>query len=151
MVGGCDPHRMDLSACVMLKDNHIDVLGRNVHAAVVEARKRCSFTSKIIVECRSLHDAQQALQAGADSVMLDNAGPQHAVEWATALKASYPQCTVEASGGIDNVCVGEYMDASIDVISMGWLTQGVPHVDFSLKSLGSTDSLPASGTRATRG
>lgn len=131
-VGGADCHRFDLSSCVMLKDNHIDVVG-SIEKALVAARSVAGFTRKIEVECRKVEDALLAAAAGADIVMLDNFAWIDANLAAEKLKSTHPHVVVEVSGGITEENVVDFAHASIDVISMGSLTQGVPTVDFSLK------------------
>jgi len=74
LVGGADTHRYDLSAMVMLKDNHIVSTG-SITNAVKKARSVCGFSLKIEVECQSQEEAEEAIQAGADIVMLDNFKP----------------------------------------------------------------------------
>ncbi len=71
LVGGCDPHRMDLSSMIMLKDNHVKSTG-SITAAVHKARAVGGFALKIEVECSSVAQALEAVAAGADVVMLDN-------------------------------------------------------------------------------
>jgi nicotinate-nucleotide pyrophosphorylase (carboxylating) len=132
-VGGCDTHRQDLSSMVMLKDNHVWSTG-SIASAVTAARDVCGFSLKIEVECRNEFEADEAVQAGADVIMLDNMEPRElkAVlrrkrqEWGSGV-------LVEASGGITVDNIADYFCDELDVISLGWLTQGVPHVDFSLK------------------
>lgn len=132
IVGGCDPHRYDLSSMIMLKDNHVDIAG-SITAAIRLVWPLKSFSQKIEVECRSLEDAMEALQAGADVAMLDNAGPEKAGQWALEIKKLYPHAIVEVSGGINESNVLQYNQPGIDVISMGSLTQDQQHIDFSLK------------------
>jgi nicotinate-nucleotide pyrophosphorylase (carboxylating) len=133
LVGGCGTHRMDLSAMVMLKDNHVWAVG-SVGGAVRTARRACGFSSKIEVEARGLGEALEAAEAGADIVMLDNyATPAALVADAARLKALHPHVLVEASGGITRATLPSYFDRSVDVVSLGALTQGYACVDFSLK------------------
>ncbi|KAJ2161764.1 nicotinate-nucleotide diphosphorylase (carboxylating) [Coemansia sp. RSA 552] len=133
-VGGADTHRMDLSTMVMLKDNHIWATG-SITNAVVEARSVAGFSIKIEVECQSEAEALEAIDAGADIVMLDNFTPAGLKATGLSVKAQRPNkpVLVEASGGITEETAAEYMGPGIDIISFGCMTQGVPHVDFSLK------------------
>jgi nicotinate-nucleotide pyrophosphorylase (carboxylating) len=133
LVGGVDPHRMDLSSMVMLKDNHIASAGGDVAKAVAMARAVCGFSAKIEVECGSLEEALRAGAAGANVVMLDNMTPAQLKAAARQLKAAYPAITIECSGGITPETMRNYFCPHIDILSMGCLTQGVPHVDVSLK------------------
>jgi nicotinate-nucleotide pyrophosphorylase (carboxylating) len=134
LVGGCDPHRFDLSSMVMLKDNHVDLCGGNIQDAVKMIKSLCSYSQRIEVECRSLEDAMAALEAGADVVMLDNAGVVLSCAWAEQIRRAYPKAIIEVSGGIDEIGINLYSQKgrSVDVISMGSLTQDMQHVDFSL-------------------
>jgi nicotinate-nucleotide pyrophosphorylase (carboxylating) len=133
IVGGVDTHRIDLSSCVMLKDNHIAACKGDIEKAIQLTRRVCSFTQKIEVECKSEEEAITALQAGADIVMLDNMKPLELKQSAERIRKIYPKSIVEASGGITEDNVKEYFSPFINVISMGCLTLGVSHVDFSLK------------------
>mmetsp|Transcript_26552 Transcript_26552/g.37376 ORF Transcript_26552/g.37376 Transcript_26552/m.37376 type:complete len:297 (-) Transcript_26552:44-934(-) len=132
LVGGCDTHRMDLSSMIMLKDNHVWSTG-SIANAVKKAKSVGGFSLKIEVECRSFEEAIEAAQAGCDVVMLDNLKPTQLKETAKQIKLLHPHILIEASGGVTVENVHEYFSDDIDVISMGTLTQSVPHVDFSLK------------------
>lgn len=132
LVGGVSTHRLSLTQMTMLKDNHIWSTG-SIRNAVQKAKTATGFTSKIEVECRNLEEAEEAIDSGADIVMLDNYQPAELIADAKKLKAAYPHVTIEASGGITEETVGDYLDNSVDVISMGKLTQGYACLDFSLK------------------
>jgi len=88
---------------------------------------------QVEVECQSLEEAEEACEAGADIVMLDNFAPADLHRAASAVKAAYPHAVVEASGGITEATMGLFMGPDVDVISRGNLTQGYPCMDFSLK------------------
>ncbi|KAJ2019597.1 nicotinate-nucleotide diphosphorylase (carboxylating) [Coemansia sp. S85] len=135
-VGGADTHRMDLSTMVMLKDNHIWATG-SITNAVKSARSVAGFSVKIEVECQSEQEAYEAIDAGADIVMLDNFTPE-ALRLAvsnvkTRCLSSHSGVLIEASGGITEETAALFMLSGIDIISFGTMTQSVPHVDFSLK------------------
>eukprot|EP01115_Flamella_aegyptia_P003025 TRINITY_DN14778_c0_g1_i1.p1 TRINITY_DN14778_c0_g1~~TRINITY_DN14778_c0_g1_i1.p1 ORF type:complete len:182 (+),score=47.19 TRINITY_DN14778_c0_g1_i1:387-932(+) len=132
LVGGCDTHRMDLSSMIMLKDNHVWSTG-SITNAVKKAKSVGGFSMKVEVECQSVKEAEEAILAGADVVMLDNLQPEKLKESAKELKTKYPHVLIEASGGVTITTLPEYFSEHVDVISMGNLTQGVPHIDFSLK------------------
>ncbi|KAJ2447329.1 nicotinate-nucleotide diphosphorylase (carboxylating) [Coemansia sp. RSA 2424] len=135
-VGGADTHRMDLSTMVMLKDNHIWATG-SITSAVKSARNVAGFSVKIEVECQSEQEAYEAIDAGADIVMLDNFTPDTLRLAASNVKAkclaSRNNVLIEASGGITEDTAALYMLPGVDIISFGTMTQSVPHVDFSLK------------------
>mmetsp|Transcript_12891 Transcript_12891/g.22274 ORF Transcript_12891/g.22274 Transcript_12891/m.22274 type:complete len:293 (+) Transcript_12891:209-1087(+) len=132
VVGGADTHRMDLSAMTMLKDNHI-AAAASITNAVHQALQVGGFSVKVEVECSSVADAIEALDAGADIVMLDNHHPQQLKQGAAEVKSRHPRALVEASGGITEATIASYMSPNVDIISMGSLTQGVPPLDYSLK------------------
>ena len=132
LVGGAGTHRMDLSAMVMLKDNHIWAVG-SITTAVRKARSAGGFSTKIEVECRDLAEAKEAAAAGADICMLDNFTPEEIHRDAALLKELYPHVVVEASGGITLDKIEGYLSPAVDVISQGSLTQGYTVVDFSMK------------------
>jgi nicotinate-nucleotide pyrophosphorylase (carboxylating) len=132
LVGGADQHRYDLSSMTMLKDNHIWSCG-SIAKAVSKARSFGGFAVKIEVECQSLETAKLACDAGADVVMLDNFTPAELKTVAAAVKEYNSHVLVEASGGITLETLDSYFSEHIDVISMGCMTQSVPHIDFSLK------------------
>ena len=132
VVGGAATHRDNLSAMVMLKDNHIWSTG-SITAATQKARSAAGFSMKIEVECQSEEEAMEACAAGADIVMLDNFIPALAGVAAEKVKSKYPHCIMEVSGGITEETLSQYLHPSVDVLSMGALTQGYFCVDFSLK------------------
>jgi nicotinate-nucleotide pyrophosphorylase (carboxylating) len=131
LVGGIDAHRYDLSSMVMLKDNHIWASG-SISQCVEKARHTAGFSLKIEVECRSLEEAREAIQAGADIVMLDNFNGLKAGETAAILK-SESNVLLECSGGLTEENMADYLHPSIDILSFGSASQSVPHIDFSLK------------------
>lgn len=132
LVGGVSTHRYDLSQMVMLKDNHIWAAG-GVPDAVKKARKAGGFSVKIEVECRSIEEAREAAQAGAEIVMLDNFQPKALEKASSVLKVDYPHLIVEASGGITMETLGQYCLPTVDVVSLSSTTQGYSCVNFSLK------------------
>jgi nicotinate-nucleotide pyrophosphorylase (carboxylating) len=100
---------------------------------VKKAKSAGGFSVKIEVECQNLEEAEEAIRAGADIVMLDNMKPTQLRDAARKLKAAFPHALIEGSGGITLETLPEYFIDDVDVLSMGNLTQGVPHIDFSLK------------------
>jgi nicotinate-nucleotide pyrophosphorylase (carboxylating) len=132
LVGGISMHRCDLSSMVMLKDNHIWSAG-SITQCVRDARQVCGFCMKIEVECRSVSEACEAAAAGADVIMLDNFHPKALHEAALSIKDKFPAVLVEASGGITEQNVTEFMGPHVDVISLGSVTHNYTIVNFSLK------------------
>ncbi|KPI41880.1 Nicotinate-nucleotide pyrophosphorylase [carboxylating] [Cyphellophora attinorum] len=135
LVGGIDGHRHDLSSMIMLKDNHIWAKG-SITNAVKAARSVGGFALKIEVECQSEAEADEAIEAGADIVMLDNFDGEGLKVAAKSLKQRWRgnrEVLLESSGGLTEENVGGYINNDIDIISTSSVHQGVPHVDFSLK------------------
>ncbi len=130
-LGGGGLHRAGLSDAVMLKDNHIDAAG-GVAAAVAAARATAPFTAKVEVECESLDMVREAVEAGADIIMLDNMG--HDV-MAEAIALIGGRATVEASGNVSAENAADYVDLGVDVVSCGALTHSAGILDLSLKHL----------------
>ncbi|MCW3982424.1 MAG: carboxylating nicotinate-nucleotide diphosphorylase [Candidatus Bathyarchaeota archaeon] len=132
-LGGGDPHRLHLDDMILIKDNHLAIVG-GVEEAVKKAKSNASFSKKIEVEVTSSEDAVVAARAGADIVMLDNFSPKQAKEAAAKLhKAGYDKVLIEASGGVTAQNLAEYAAADVDVISIGALTHSVKALDISLE------------------
>jgi len=134
LVGGGDTHRMDLSTMIMLKDNHIWALG-SITKAVQQARSVGGFSLKIEVECRSEEEADEAINAGADIIMLDNFTGKEIGPASASIKTRHKgkSFLIEASGGLTVNNCQDYMVPDVDILSFGSITQSVEHVDFSLK------------------
>ena len=139
LVGGVDAHRVDLSAMTMLKDNHIVAAG-SITNAVRAAKAAGGFAIKVEVECQSFEEADEAIAAGADIVMLDNFSADGVKVAAAQLKDKWGRGTgdrkqflVEVSGGLTEENVEPYVCADVDILSTSSIHQGVKHVDFSLK------------------
>lgn len=130
-LGGGGLHRAGLSDAVMLKDNYIDAAG-GIVAAVAAARATAPFTAKVEVECESLDMVREAVEAGADIIMLDNMG--HDV-MAEAIALIGGRATVEASGNVSAENAADYVDLGVDVVSCGALTHSAGILDLSLKHL----------------
>ncbi len=133
VIGGGDPHRLHLDDMVLIKDNHLAIVG-SVEEAVKKARANASFSKRIEVEVTSVEDALKAAKVGADIVMLDNFSPKQAKAAGEALrKAGFDRVLLEVSGGITPENLLEYAAAEVDVISMGALTHSVKALDISLE------------------
>ncbi|KAJ9144042.1 Nicotinate-nucleotide pyrophosphorylase [Pleurostoma richardsiae] len=135
LVGGVDQHRMDLSSMIMLKDNHIWARG-SIKDAVRAARAVGGFALKIEVEVDSEEGADEAIEAGADVIMLDNYTGDGLKVAARNLRerwAGKKAFLLECSGGLTPSNVKEYVNNDIDIISTSSIHQGCPHIDFSLK------------------
>jgi nicotinate-nucleotide pyrophosphorylase (carboxylating) len=127
-VGGGHNHRDDLSAAVLIKDNHVTACG-GVRAAIERARASAPHTAKIECEVDSLDQLDEALAAGADIVLLDNM-PTALVR--QAVERTRGRAQLEASGGITLARVAELARAGVDAISVGALTHSVPAADVGL-------------------
>jgi len=129
-LGGAVNHRMGLYDAVMIKDNHIAVAG-SVSRAVAAAR--AAGRDGIQVECDSLAQVAEALDAGADRLLLDNMS-LHDLRQAVALAAG--RATTEASGGITLETIRAVAETGVDFVSIGRLTQSAPAVDIGLDFAG---------------
>ena len=130
-IGGGGNHRTGLSDAVLLKDNHIDAAG-GVKPAVEAAKLRASFMMKIEVECETLDMVREALEAGADVIMLDNMSHATMQE---AIKIIDHRTKVEISGNVTADSVKRLADLDVDYISSGALTHSCGILDFSMKHL----------------
>jgi len=133
LVGGGDPHRLHLDDMVLIKDNHIAMVG-SVEEAVKKAKANVSFSKKIEVEVARVTDALRAAEAGANIIMLDNFSPKQIKETVASLKKTgfLGKVLLEASGGITAENLLEYASTQVDLISMGELTHSVKALDISL-------------------
>jgi nicotinate-nucleotide pyrophosphorylase (carboxylating) len=127
-VGGGHNHRDDLGAAVLIKDNHVAACG-GVRAAIERARAAAPHTAKIECEVDSLEQLDEALEAAADIVLLDNM-PMPMVR--EAVERTRGRALLEASGGITLERVGDLARAGVDAISVGALTHSVPAADVGL-------------------
>ena len=130
-IGGGRNHRYNLSDGVMLKDNHIGAAG-GVKEAVTLAREYAPFVRKIEVEVEDLDMVLQAVEAGADIIMLDNMSHE---EMAKALAIIDGRAQVEVSGNVTRENIAHLTDLGVDFISSGALTHSSPILDLSLKNL----------------
>ena len=132
-VGGGDPHRYNLSDAVMIKDNHIAVIG--LEKAIIAAKRAASFTKKIEVEVETVDDAVRAAKMGVDIIMFDNMSVKEIQKAVKILqeKGLRDNITLEASGGISIENVDKYVRTTVDVISIGALTHSSNWLDISLR------------------
>ena len=129
--GSGNNHRYNLSDGVMLKDNHIGAAG-GVKEAVRRAREYAPFVRKIEVEVETLDMVREAVEAGADIIMLDNMSHE---EMAQALAIIGGRAEVEVSGNVTRENIAQLTDLGVDYISSGALTHSSPILDLSLKNL----------------
>ncbi|MBQ8028018.1 MAG: carboxylating nicotinate-nucleotide diphosphorylase [Clostridia bacterium] len=130
-VGGGYNHRYNLSDGILLKDNHIGAAG-GVKEAVTMAKEYAPFVRKIEVEVENLDMLKEALEAGADIIMLDNMSVEEMKE---AVKLCRGKAETECSGNVTKENVARLVDIGVDYISSGALTHSSPILDLSLKNL----------------
>nr|WP_026393547.1 carboxylating nicotinate-nucleotide diphosphorylase [Acetobacterium dehalogenans] len=130
-VGGGYNHRYNLSDGVLIKDNHINAAG-GVKEAIAATQKYAPFVRKIEVEVENLEMLRQALEAGADIIMLDNMDME---TLKAAIKIVNGQAITECSGNVTEVRLKELSEIGVDFISCGALTHSSPILDLSMKNL----------------
>ena len=130
-VGGGYNHRYNLSDGILLKDNHIGAAG-GVREAVMMAKEYAPFVRKIEIEVENLDMLKEALDAGADIIMLDNMSVEDMRE---AVKLARGRAETECSGNVTRENVERLIDIGVDYISSGALTHSAPILDLSLKNL----------------
>ena len=130
-VGGGNNHRYNLSDGVLLKDNHIDAAG-GVANAIKMAKEYAPFVRKIEVETESLEMVKEAVEAGADIIMLDNMTPEQMKE---AIDVIDGRAETECSGNITKENIKTITALGVDYVSSGALTHSAPILDISLKHL----------------
>ena len=128
--GGCN-HRYNLSDGVMLKDNHIETAG-GVAKAIAMAKEYAPFVRKIEVEVENLEMTREAVNAGADIIMLDNMDHDTMAE---AIGIIDGKAEIEISGNVDEAKVEMIRDLKVDYVSSGALTHSSPILDLSLKNM----------------
>ncbi len=127
-VGGGRNHRFGLYDAIMIKDNHILAAG-GIAAAVERALALASHTLSITVECDTLDQVREALEAGVDIVLLDNMSVEDLAE---AVEMVDGQAMIEASGGISEETAASIAQTGVDIISVGALTHSAPALDIGL-------------------
>src|SRR5688572_1396409 len=131
-VGGGKNHRMGLDDGVLIKDNHITLAG-GVTEAVNAAKNAAGHLHKIEVEITNWAQLREAIDAGADIVMLDNQTPEEAAKLVQMSRGMNPTVLIEASGGMSLERVRAFAEAGVDMISVGRLTHSARAVDISFK------------------
>ncbi|HVF30526.1 MAG TPA: carboxylating nicotinate-nucleotide diphosphorylase [Pyrinomonadaceae bacterium] len=131
-VGGGKNHRMGLDDGVLIKDNHIPLAG-GITEAVVAAKQKVGHLHKIEVEITNWAQLREAIEAGADIIMLDNQTPDEAAKLVSMARDLNPAVMIEASGGMDLDRVRSFAEAGVDLISVGRLTHSARAVDISFK------------------
>ena len=129
--GGGYNHRYNLSDGVLLKDNHIGAAG-GVKEAVKMAKEYAPFVRKIEIECETVEMVKDAVEAGADIIMLDNMSVE---EMQKAISLIDGRAEIECSGNVTRENIERYISLGVDYISSGALTHSAPIMDISLKNL----------------
>ncbi len=127
-VGGCFNHRYNLSDAMMIKDNHIQAVG-SIKKAVELGKENIPHTMKIEVEVKNIEELNEAIEAKADIIMLDNMSIK---EMKKSVEIAKGKAVIEASGGVDLNTVREIALTGVDVISVGALTHSYKALDISL-------------------
>ena len=130
-VGGGYNHRYNLSDGVLLKDNHIGAAG-SVAKAVAMAKEYAPFVRKIEIEVETMEQVKEAVEAGADIIMLDNMTPEMMKE---AVELIAGRAQTECSGNITKENIAKILETGVDFVSSGALTHSAPILDISMKNL----------------
>jgi nicotinate-nucleotide pyrophosphorylase (carboxylating) len=131
-IGGGDPHRMNLSDGILIKDNHLALVPL---VTAIRTAKEVSAYKKVEVEVETSDDALTASRAGADIIMLDNMNPEQIAQAINILKREglRDHIIIELSGGIDEGSLPRYAALDVDVISLGILTHSVRNLSVNLE------------------
>jgi nicotinate-nucleotide pyrophosphorylase (carboxylating) len=132
IAGGGRNHRYGLDDGVLIKDNHISLAG-GVREAVGRARKAVGHLHKVEVEVSTEKDLREAIEAGADIILLDNLTPEQTRDFVEIARGFSPVITLESSGGITLENVRAYAEAGVDLVSIGALTHSARAMDISFK------------------
>jgi len=128
-MGGGTNHRIGLYDAALVKDNHIEATG-SIAGAVTAVRRHAPFMAKVEVEASNMKQVQEAIDAGADVIMLDN---MNLAQMSEAVNLINKRAGVEASGGITLDSIRQVAETGVDFISSGALTHSAPVVDFNMK------------------
>ena len=128
--GGCN-HRYNLSDGVLLKDNHIGAAG-SITKAITMAKEYAPFVRKIEIEVETLEQVKEAVEAGADIIMLDNMTPEVMKQ---AVELIDGRAQTECSGNITKENIARIREIGVDFVSSGALTHSAPILDISMKNL----------------
>jgi nicotinate-nucleotide pyrophosphorylase (carboxylating) len=129
-VGGGLNHRADLASGILIKDNHVALCG-SVREAVRRARANAPHLLRVAVEVDNAAQLEEAMEAGAEVIMLDNFQPRDMVEAVKRVRDRAPRTTLEASGGVTLDRMREIAKTGVDVVSIGAVTHSARAIDFS--------------------
>jgi nicotinate-nucleotide pyrophosphorylase (carboxylating) len=131
LCGGGTNHRLDLASGILIKNNHIS-LGGGLRTALAHALERRKIGQRVQVEVRSAHELEEALEGGAEAILLDNMTPHQVKQAIERIKRESRWVPTEASGGIVLENIREYAETGVDFISVGALTHSARAVDISM-------------------
>jgi nicotinate-nucleotide pyrophosphorylase (carboxylating) len=130
--GGAKNHRLDLSDGILIKNNHIS-LGGGLPMVLAKALEKRKGSQRVEVEVRSFAELEQALEGGAEALLLDNMTPAETKKAVKIVRAHSKDISIESSGGITLENIRKYALAGVDYISVGALTHSAPAVDLSMR------------------
>jgi nicotinate-nucleotide pyrophosphorylase (carboxylating) len=141
--GGGANHRSDLASGILIKDNHVALVG-SVREAVRRARVGAPHVLRVGVEVTDATQVDEAIEAGAEVILLDNFQPRDLADAVKRIRERAPKVIIEASGGVSLDRIRDISKTGVDVVSIGALTHSARAIDFSC------DIRPAEGARAER-
>jgi nicotinate-nucleotide pyrophosphorylase (carboxylating) len=131
MCGGGTNHRLDLASGILIKNNHIS-LGGGLRAALTHALERRPKGQRVQIEVRTMRELNEALELGAEAVLLDNMSPAQTKECVDRVRQEKRWIPIEASGGIVLENIRGYAETGVDFISVGALTHSAKAADISM-------------------
>jgi nicotinate-nucleotide pyrophosphorylase (carboxylating) len=134
LCGGGTNHRLDLASGILIKNNHVS-LGGGLRAALAHALERRKTGQRVQVEVRSAHELEEALEGGAEAILLDNMTPAQVKQAIDRIKTESRWIPTEASGGIVLENIREYAETGVEFISVGALTHSARAADISMSIL----------------
>jgi len=132
LCGGGTNHRLDLASGILIKNNHI-ALGGGLRAALTHALERRKPGQRVQIEVRSMAELNEALECGAEAVLLDNMTPAQVKDAVDRIRIEKRWIPIEASGGIVLENIRAYAEAGVDFISVGALTHSAKAADISMR------------------
>jgi len=132
MCGGGTNHRIDLASGILIKNNHIS-LGGGIRAAITHALERRHKGQRIEVEVRTRQELEDALDCGAEAILLDNMTPEQVKNSVDRIRQENRWIPIEASGGIVLESIRSYAETGVDFISVGALTHSAKAADISMR------------------
>ncbi len=131
-IGGGKNHRFGLYDAVLIKNNHLDLLAGDAELAVTKCRNAASKLT-IEIEVRTLEELQKALRGDPDVILLDNMNVDEVRKAVTVIRKHKKQIIIEASGGINESTISQYVETGVDALSIGALTHSAKAVDISMR------------------